>query len=155
MQDALLVILAAMTPLGELRASVPLGILHFELGWPLVYVMSVLGNLLPVVPILWVLSTIGERLERSDTLAGRLMRWRTRRVEALWGERVRRHGPWAVALIVAIPFPLTGAWTGTLAVWALRVPVRTGLVAIGAGVLVAGVVVTALTLAGVGLVKLL
>jgi uncharacterized membrane protein len=155
MQDALLVILAAMTPLGELRASVPLGIVRFEMGWPLVYVLSVLGNLLPVPVLLWGLRTVGEPLERSDTLAGRLMRWRTHRVEAMWGERVRRHGPWAVALIVAIPFPLTGAWTGTLALWALRVPVRSGLAAIAAGVLIAGVVVTALTLAGVGLVKLL
>ncbi|MEK9658643.1 MAG: small multi-drug export protein [Chloroflexota bacterium] len=155
MQDALLVILAAMTPLGELRASVPLGILHFELDWPLVYVLSVLGNVLPVPPLLWGLRTVGSRLERSGTVVGRGLRWRTARVEAQWGERVRRHGPWVVALIVAIPLPLTGAWTGALAVWALRVPVRKGLAAIGAGVLVAGVVVTALTLAGVGLVKLL
>ena len=59
-----------------------------------------------------------------------------------------------VMLVVAIPLPLTGAWTGTLAVWALRVPLRTGFAAIAAGVLVAGVIWTALTQLGIGLISL-
>jgi uncharacterized membrane protein len=75
-------------------------------------------------------------------------------LEAQLAGSISRYGPMAIILIVAIPLPMTGAWTGSLAVWALKVPLRQGLPAIAAGVVIAGVVVTALTLAGVGIVKL-
>ena len=67
---------------------------------------------------------------------------------------MRKYGFTAVMLIVAIPLPLTGAWTGSLAVYVLRVRLRTGIVAIAAGVVVAGIIVTILTQAGVELFRL-
>ncbi|MDA0799860.1 MAG: small multi-drug export protein [Chloroflexi bacterium] len=151
MTDELTVILTSMTPIGELRAAIPLGLLKYDLGWPLVFVLAVIGNLIPIPFIIVGLRTVGSRLERRDDFVGSLLRWRTERIERTWGERVRRYGFWAVMFIVAIPLPLTGAWTGSLAVWALRVPLRTGFSAIAAGVLVAGVIVTAVTKAGIGI----
>ena len=155
MPDELLTLLAAMTPLGELRLSVPLGIATFDLAWPLVFALSIAGNLLPVPFLLWALGAAGGRVERMDNALGALLRWRTASIERRWGARIRRYGLPAIVLIVAIPLPLTGAWTGSLAVWALRVPTGRGLLAIASGVLIAGTIVTALTLAGIELVKLL
>ena len=148
MADELTVILTSMTPVGELRASIPLGLLVYDLAWPLVLVLAIAGNVIPVPFIIIGLRTVGSRLERRDDFVGSLLRWRTERIERTWGERVRRYGFWGVMLIVAIPLPLTGAWTGSLAVWALRVPLRTGFAAIAAGVFVAGTIVTAVVLAG-------
>ena len=155
MPDELLTFLAAMTPLGELRLSIPLGIVTFDMAWPLVLALSIAGNMLPVPFLLWALRTVGARVERMDNVLGGLLRWRTRTVQERWGARIRRYGFPAIVLIVAIPLPLTGAWTGSLAVWALRVPTGRGLLAITAGVLIAGAIVTALTLAGIELVKIL
>ena len=143
MPDELLVFLTAMTPIGELRAAVPWGLTRTDLSWPAVYVLAVAGNLVPVPLIIVALRAVGERMEQRQDLLGRLIRWRTLSVQARWGDRVARHGFLGVMLIVAIPLPLTGAWTGSLAVWALRVPVRRGLAAIAAGVLLAGAIVTA------------
>jgi uncharacterized membrane protein len=148
MTDELTVVLTSMIPIGELRASIPLGILAYDLAWPLVFVLAVAGNLVPVPFIIVGLRTVGSRLEHRDDFVGSMLRWRTHRIEVKWGERVRRYGFWGVMLIVAIPLPLTGAWTGSLAVWALRVPLRTGFTAIAAGVAVAGVIMTAASLAG-------
>ena len=67
---------------------------------------------------------------------------------------MQRYGFFAIMLAVAIPLPLTGAWTGTLIVWTLNEPVRRGLPAIAAGVVIAGIVVTSLTLAGIELIRL-
>ena len=155
MPDELLTLFAAMTPLGELRLSIPLGIGTFDLAWPLVFALSIAGNLLPVPFLLWALGAVGGRVERMDNALGSLLRWRTAGIERQWGARIRRYGFPAIVLIVAIPLPLTGAWTGSLAVWALRVPAGRGLQAIAAGVLIAGAIVTALTLAGIELFKLL
>ena len=154
MPDALVVVLTAMTPIGELRAAIPLGLITHDLAWPVVFLLAVLGNLVPVPFIIVGLRTVGGRLERRDDPLGRFLRWRTARVQERWGATVKRYGFLGVMLIVAIPLPLTGAWTGTLAVWALRVPLRTGFAAIAAGVLVAGVIVTALTQLGIGLISL-
>lgn len=151
MTDELTVVLTSMTPIGELRAAIPLGLLKYDLGWPLVFVLAVIGNLIPIPFIIVGLRTVGSRLERRDDFVGSLLRWRTERIERTWGERVRRYGFWAVMFIVAIPLPLTGAWTGSLAVWALRVPLRMGFTAIATGVVVAGVIVTAVTQAGIGI----
>ena len=67
---------------------------------------------------------------------------------------MRRYGFFGIVLVVAIPLPLTGAWTGTLVVWALGEPARRGLPAIAAGVVIAGAVVTAMTAAGLELARL-
>jgi uncharacterized membrane protein len=149
MPDELKVVLISMAPVGELRASIPLGLIRYDFSWPLVLALAVIGNLAPVLFIILGLRSIGLRLERRNDFVGALLRWRTQRIEQQWGERVRHYGFWGVMLIVAIPLPLTGAWSGSLAVWALRVPLRTGFSAIAAGVVVAGIIVTSLTQAGV------
>ena len=155
MPDELLTFLAAMTPLGELRLSIPLGIVTLDLAWPIVFLLSIAGNMLPVPLLVWALRAGGGGVERMDNVLGRLLRWRTRSIEARWGNRIRRFGFGAIVLLVAIPLPLTGAWTGSLAVWALHVPSARGLAAIATGVIIAGAIVTAATLAGIELAGLL
>ncbi|MDE2766135.1 MAG: small multi-drug export protein [Chloroflexota bacterium] len=149
MPGELVTFLTAMAPVGELRAAVPLGIVQYGLSWQVVLPLAVLGNLAPVPFVLLALHGVGERVERMDNLSGALLRWRTRRLEERWGARVRRYEFIAVLLMVAIPLPFTGAWTGCLAVWSLRVPLRKGLPAIAAGVAVAGIIVVILVEAGV------
>ncbi len=154
MPDELAVVLTAMTPIGELRAAIPLGVITYDLSWPLVLALAIAGNLIPVPIIIFGLRTIGARLERRSDVLGRFLSWRTARIEERWGERVRRYGFTAVMLIVAIPLPLTGAWTGSLAVYVMRVPLRTGFMAIATGIVIAGIAVTILTQAGVELFRL-
>ena len=154
MSDEIAVVLTAMTPIGELRAAIPLGVLTYNLSWASVLVLAIVGNLIPVPIIIFLLRILGSRLERRTDIIGRILRWRTSSIEAKWGKRVRDYGFTAVMLIVAIPLPLTGAWTGSLAVYALRVPLGIGLAAITAGVVIAGIVVTILTQAGVELLRL-
>jgi len=152
--DALIVLLTAMTPIGELRASIPLAITSMDMPWPQAFGLSIVGNVVPVPFILFALRTAGARVEAQQNIVGRLLRWRTARIQQSWGPRVQRYGFFGIVLAVAIPLPLTGAWTGTLIVWTLNEPVRRGLPAIAAGVVIAGAIVTGLTLAGVEIIRL-
>ena len=151
MPDQLLIFLTAMTPIGELRASIPLGLTSSTLPLAAVFALSVAGNLVPVPFILLALRGIGSRAEQMANPLGALLRWRTRQVRSRYGPLVERYGFPAVVLLVAIPLPFTGAWTGSLAVWTLHVPLRRGVAAIALGVVIAGTVVTALTVAGIEL----
>ena len=149
MTDALIVFATAMAPIGELRGAIPLGLVKYELAWPFVFLLAVAGNLVPVPVLMVALRRVGKRVEQMDNVLGALLRWRTRRIVERWGALSRRYDFFALVLLVAIPLPFTGAWTGTLAAWALDIPPRRALPAIVVGVVIAGVIVTGLAVAGV------
>ncbi len=147
--DMLRVFLAAMTPIGELRLSIPLGIWGLDMAWQRVLLLSLTGNMVPVLPLLFGLERASPLLHRLPGPFGRLWKWRTERIRTNYRERIDRYGIVALVLIVGIPLPFTGAWTGSLVAWMFHVPKRRALPSIAAGVLVAGVVVTGLVQAGV------
>lgn len=137
----LAVMVCSMLPIIELRGGIPLG--HYLLGeerWLAVYVWAVLGNLLPVYPLLALLGPIEHGLRRWR-LFDRLFAWlflRTQR-RSSW---IQRYGPFGLALFVAVPAPMTGAWTGAIAAYLLGLPRLRALACIAAGVLIAGALVT-------------
>ena len=147
--DALRVFLAAMTPIGELRLSIPLGVWVFDMPWPWVLALSLVGNMVPVAPLLLGLRRVSPALDRLPGPLGAFWRWRTERVRTSYADRIDRYGALALVLIVGIPLPFTGAWTGSLAAWLFQVPMRRAVPAIALGVLVAGLIVTGLVVAGV------
>ena len=60
--------------------------------------------------------------------------------------KVEKYGFWGLTLFVAIPLPITGAYTGTILAWLLGMDWRKAFPAVGMGVIVAGVVVLLITL---------
>jgi uncharacterized membrane protein len=141
--SALLIVGVSAAPIAELRGGIPLAI---SLGYPAsaAYLLAVFGNLL-VVPILLVGLRYGEEL---------LLRWRPTRALLRWlfartrrkGRLIERVGPVALVLLVAIPLPGTGAWTGAIAARLFGIPTRKALPWIGLGVLIAGLVVLLVSL---------
>ncbi len=133
-----------MTPIGELRLAIPLGI-ERGMPWYAAFGWAVLGNLVPVVFLLWALEPLSKVLTSFPNPAGRLLQWRARRLRETRAQAFQRWGALALVPFVAIPLPVTGAWTGCLAAWVFGVRRRTAFPAIVLGVLLAGVIVTALT----------
>ena len=141
--SALLIVGVSAAPIAELRGGIPLAISR---GYPAgaAYLLAVFGNLL-VVPILLVGLRYGEEL---------LLRWRPTRVLLEWlfartrrkGRLIERAGPVALVLLVAIPLPGTGAWTGAIAARLFGIPIRKALPWIVLGVLIAGIVVLLVSL---------
>lgn len=144
--------LVSMLPIVELRGAIPYGI-GVGLPWPEVYLLAVTGNLVPIVPILLFLGPVSGWLTRIPGF-GRFFEWvfeRTRRRSGV----VERYGPWGLALFVAVPLPITGAWTGAAAAYLFGFPFRRSFPAIAGGVLLAGVVVTLAVQGVIGLGGLL
>ena len=138
----------AMLPIVELRGAIPYAI-GAGLPWPEAYVLAVLGNLVPVVPLLLFLGPVSEWLRRIPVF-DRFFDWlfaRTRKRSRL----VQTYGPWGLALFVAIPLPVTGGWTGAALAYLLGIPFRRSFPAIALGVALAGVVVTLAVMGVIGL----
>jgi uncharacterized membrane protein len=62
---------------------------------------------------------------------------------------VERWGYWGLTVFVCIPLPFTGAWTGVLGAWVLGMEWRRALLAVTAGVLIAGGIVTLVAFFGI------
>jgi uncharacterized membrane protein len=138
--EILWVILTAMTPISELRGAIPLAL--FELGMSPVqaYIYSVIGNMLPVTPLLLFLEPVSNWLRRYRSF-DRFFDWlfaRTRR----YNDRMEKYGALGLASFVAIPLPMTGAWTGCAVAFVFGIRFKYAFPTILAGVLVAGVIVT-------------
>ena len=154
----ILVLVISMIPLIELRGAIPVAV-GMDLGLPewLVLVIAIIGNILPV-PLIYL-------------FARKVLEWGTTKCKWKWFkkfcsfclkkgekagqkllERVKGGVYWALFLFVAIPIPGTGAWTGTLAASILNLDFKKTMLAIIAGVLVAGLIMLAISL---GLFKVL
>jgi uncharacterized membrane protein len=141
----LLIILTAALPVSELRGAIPLGISLGE-GVLKTFCLAVLGNILPVAPLLVLLKPVSERL-RYISFFRKFFNWlfeRTRRKSGL----VQKYEAIGLILFVAIPLPVTGAWTGSVAASLFNLKFRLAFPAIIIGVVIAGIIVTFLVLTG-------
>lgn len=146
LDDFLFIFFSSAAPFTELRASLPLAIIERDIHWYYAFPVCVAGNLLPVPFILLFLGPATRAFSRIPILK-RLIEWvfrRTRRQERL----VQKYQRIGLILVVAIPLPGTGAWTGALLSFLLGLEIKKSLVSIVIGVMIAGVIVTVLSLLG-------
>lgn len=144
--DELATFFIAFIPIGELRASIPIGILTYKLPWWSVYIFSVLGNMVPVFFILWWLEPVYKFLDKRSRFFHKFFDWLFSRTRKKLEAKVKKHGFWALMLFVMIPLPVTGAWTGSLAAFLFGINYKKALLATFLGVLISGVIVTLITL---------
>lgn len=145
----LCVFFCSMLPVIELRGAIPMA---FALGlpWWQAYLISVLGNLLPVPFILLLINLVIKWMSSSKvTFFNKIANFLLKKVEKN-RERIEKYSFWGLFLFVAIPLPMTGAWTGSLVAAVVGVkPLKAFLSAL-LGVLLAGVIVTLIVYAGIG-----
>jgi len=128
----------SMFPLGELRAAIPLGIAMGMDALPC-FLAAFFGNMLPVLPVLFLLSPLDKMISRSKMLSPfwlRLQKYLRNK-----GEKAQYYGALGLFLIVAVPLPLTGAWSGCFIAWLLGMSYDRAMLAIAAGVFTAGVII--------------
>lgn len=145
----LYVFFIAMVPLIELRGAIPVGV---GLGLPLwtAYVIAIIGNMLPV-PFIFFFARKVLEWGADKPVIGKFFRFCLEKGHK-GGEKLKatagRGLPWALLLFVGIPLPGTGAWTGTLAASLLDIDFKSSVLACMGGVLLAGCIMGALSVAG-------
>lgn len=137
--------LLAALPVTELRGAIPAAVGVFHLGPWSAFFWAVLGNLLPVPFVLFLLPPVVKLAERRFSAFHRLLERYFRSLETKHRASYEKWGALALAIFVAIPLPLTGAWTASVLAVLFNIRYRTAVLAITAGVLTAGGIVLALT----------
>ena len=140
-------ILLCLLPIFELRGGIPYAIAR-GVHPLLACAMCVAANMLVGPLVYGFLATLHRLLSRIRpyrALFERLVERARKRIKP----QIDRWGYLGLALFVAIPLPLTGAYTGALGAWVLGMEPRRAWLAIGFGVLIAGVVVTLVVTLGV------
>lgn len=146
----LYVFLISMVPLIELRGAIPAGVLLDLPLWS-VYVVAIIGNMLPV-PFIFFFARKVLEWGADKPVIGKFFTFclkKGHRGGEKLKEKAGRGLPWALLLFVGIPLPGTGAWTGTLAASLLDMDFKSSVLACMGGVLLAGCIMGALSLAGV------
>ena len=139
--DVLVLAIISALPVIELRGAVPVGI---WMGLPLTVVLPacVLGNMAPILPLLLLL-----RNEKLKKLMGPILKRAEKKSASLGVGSLDKQ--WAsLAAFVGIPLPGTGAWTGAMGAFLLDMPTTVALSSIFTGVVAAGGIMSAITLAG-------
>ena len=146
LSNVLTVLGLAASPISELRGAIPVAIIRFDFPWYYAFLISIIGNILPVPFILLFLDSVSKLLSKIE-LFNLILTWlfeRTRRR----GKIIERYERIGLMLFVAIPLPVTGAWTGSLAAVLFCLKFKHAFISILAGILIAGVIVTCATMLG-------
>ena len=135
-----------MVPLVELRGAIPIS---QGLGLPLLqsYVICIIGNMLPV-PFIYRFARKGWEWGQDKPVIGKFFRFCLEKGEKGGKKLQAKAGRGlfvALLLFVGIPVPGTGAWTGTLAASILDMDFKSSVLAVMLGVLLAGVIMGAVS----------
>ena len=133
----------AMVPVIELRGAIPAGV---AAGLPPIaaFATAVIGNLVPVPFIMLLVRRIFNWL-RKTSFFGPKIDWLERHAH-LKGRVVRKYRLPGLVILVGIPLPGTGAWTGALVASLLDIRMRKAIPAILLGLLIAGAITVAVTM---------
>lgn len=141
----LLVFLISMVPLIELRGAVPIGLSGLW-GEPIqilpLYIICIIGNMLPV-PFIFFFARKVLVWGADKKIIGKFFRFCLEKGEKggkKLQEKAGRGLYFALFLFVGIPLPGTGAWTGTLAASFLDMDFKKSVIAVSAGVILAGII---------------
>ena len=138
-----------MVPVFELRAALPFGVGLGLDPW-LALVVCIIGNMVPVPFIILFIRYILDwmkKFERFRTIAEKLEA-KAKKHEG----KIEKYEALGLFILVAIPLPGTGAWTGSLVAALFDIRLRTAIPVIFAGVIAAGIIVFSITYGVVAIV---
>lgn len=149
MYDVLVTIILSFIPVSELRGGMTYGLLR-GIDPLLCFFIAVITNIIAVFFVFFFLDFLHKYFMKINFY---------RKVFGYFHEKAKKkaegvkssmmvYGYLALAIFVAIPLPATGAWTGILIAWVLGLERKKSILAVSAGVLVAGVIVFILVTSG-------
>ena len=130
----------SMVPVIELRGAIPVG-LSMGLPFYAVFLMALLGNLAPVPFLILFTRRVFEWLRKKSAFLERMVSKMERKAESK-EELLKKYELLGLCILVAIPLPGTGAWTGSLVAAVFNIRLRHAFPAIALGMLIAGIIVS-------------
>ena len=136
----------SMLPISELRGAIPVAIGVYNLNPVETYFIAIAGNIVPVIFILKYIDPVSKYLMSKSKFFDKFFTFLFERTRRKHNGKFEKWGALALITFVAVPLPVTGGWSGALAAFVFGVPFRRALLLISLGIMIAGVIVTGLSL---------
>ena len=144
--EILALFIVSIIPFIELRGAIPFGILALGMPWYEVLLVSFIANCLPIPFIILLARPVVDWLKRTKLFSGFAHKLEAKMMKK--SKKITKYEMIGLFLFVVIPLPGTGAYSGALIAALLGMRLRKSFIAIAAGVFLAGVIVTILSLCG-------
>ena len=143
MKGILYTFFISMVPVIELRGGIPAGV---AAGLPVFWaaLVSIIGNMIPVPFVLFFIRKLLVWMEQKSSLLGKFAKMLRDKADAN-KEKVLKYEFWGLVLLVAIPLPGTGAYTGALVAAMVDMQIKRAVPAIFIGVIIAAIIVSLVT----------
>ena len=132
----------AILPISELRGAIPYAVLRGMDIIPAALLATAVNALVPLIAFLF-LSTFHRLFYKWRWYKNFFDRF-VEKTRVKVHAKIEKYGYMGLLLFVAIPLPMTGAWTGALGAWVLGMDRKKASLAVVGGVIVAGIIVTLL-----------
>jgi len=142
----------SLLPISELRGGIPYAVAN-DIGIVPAFILCVVSNML-VIPIMYIFLETVHKYFYKIGIYRKIFDKYVDRTRKKAEKNVAKYGYWGIMLFVAIPLPITGAYTGTVAAWLLRLQKRKSFMYLALGVVIAGIIVSIATLTGLGIMKI-
>ena len=136
----------SMLPIAELRGGIPYAITN-DLNPILAYFICVGVNILAFPIVYFFLEFFHPILLKLDFYQSLFDKFVVKTREKL-ETKIEKYGFWGLMIFVMIPLPITGAYTGSLAAWIFNIPKKKAFLSIALGVMISGIIVTAIMISG-------
>ena len=139
-------IIISMIPIIELRGAIPIAVFSFHLTYFEAFILSVIGNCIPIFFIVKYIKPLFNFFGRFKPFK-KIIDYATEKANKKIAENTKLQTAtfFALYLFVAIPLPMTGAWTGSLIANFLDLPPKKSFLPLGLGVLTAGIIILTVT----------
>ena len=135
-----------MSPISELRGAIPWGVFHYNLSLFEAVFISLFGNILVSLLIILSLNYFLNWLIKYIPFLKKIANWFFLKTRKRHKKKFAKWQDLALVVIVAIPLPLTGAWTGALASYVFGIRPKRAFSLITLGVSISALIVTLLTI---------
>lgn len=145
--DWLVVFIISLCPILECRLGMFTAIVLLGMNPFVGFAISFLGNIVPIPFILLLINKIFELLKKIPVINKPIYWLENKTLKKK--DKIDKYGIWGLLLFVAIPLPGTGAWTGSLLASLLHLDRKKSFGVIAIGVVIAGLIISTLSLIGV------
>lgn len=142
--DWLVVFIISLFPILECRLGMFTAIVLLDMNPFLGFIISLLGNILPIPFILLLINWIFEVFKKIPGLKNIVFWLENKTLKKR--DKIDKYGIWGLLIFVAIPLPGTGGWTGALLASLLHLDKKKSFGVICVGVFIAGLIITILSL---------
>lgn len=142
--DWLVVFIISVCPILECRLGMFTAIVLLEMNPFVGFIISFLGNILPIPFILLLINWIFKVLKKVPGINKAIFWLENKTMKKR--DKIDKYGIWGLLIFVAIPLPGTGGWTGALLASLLELDKKKSFLVILLGVFIAGLIITVLSL---------